>query len=557
MASRRAVLSQISGGDPLPTGGRTVATPAGDPPLRTFRDVLRLRFALDGAAEEVVLDPAALTLRARFEPLEYDALAPGAPGGAATLRARDGAVVLELDAPRRVVAVGLAPGQGAAGFTLRVHRVDNEAIADEPTVTVSRENARGGGVDFRLDVTDARLALRLHDRAGSPVPFTPADVSLIRVRSHPMTPRLGLAALDTDPLAEPAPVWQAPGEIGGNVPLEEGVMDAGPALAAALARHFAALSPLPDLVEVALVATSDAPCRWNLSAYDVPFRLARRSFASGADRETVRFAAGGAADRPVLLRLPGQAGVVSARLEVSPGLRADRPVAEGAFPAGEPSESTGLRVDGAAWVAQEVTPSQAVAVNGVSLGLLALTAGASLSFELREDAGGEPAGRTLAAADLVIERAGRATWFRIPFPSSVVLPAAPVWLLLAAVRGEAVWLARDVPSSRIRRLARPGLPPAGATQSAVDGLEALHRLLSASGEALRQSPPLQVRLGGQSVSAQEGGDPQGRMVFDLTAALVDWLKGKERTPQDVPLELVSAVPGTATVYPPRVEYEPG
>jgi hypothetical protein len=554
MASRRAILSQASGGDPLPNGVRTVATPAGDPPLRIFRDVLRLRFALDGAAEEIVLDPAALILRAHFEPLEYDALAPGAPGGKATLRAHGGAVVLELDAPRRVVAVGLAPGR-ATGLTLRVHRVDNEAIAGEPTVTASREGARGGGAMFRLDVTDARLALRLHDNAGNPVPFTPADVSLVRVRSHPLTPRLGLAALPSD--TDPAPLWQAPGEIGGNVPLEDGVMDAGPALAAALARHFAALSPLPDLVEVALVVTSDAPCRWNLSAYDVPFRLARRSFASGADRETVRFAAGGAADRPVLLRLPGQAGVVAARLEVSPGLRADRPVAEGAIPAGEPAESTGLRVDSAAWVAQEVTPPQAVAVTGVSLGLLALTAGAALSFELREDAGGEPTGRTLAAGGLEIERAGRATWLRVPFPSPVVLPAAPVWLLLAAVRGEAVWLARDAPSSRIRRLARPGLPPAGAGQSAVDGLETLHRLLSASGEALRQSPPLQVRLDGQSVSAQEGGDPQGRMVFDLTTVLAAWLKGKEQTPQDVPLELVSAVPGTATVYPPRVEYEPG
>ncbi len=555
MPAPRAIVSTTPGGSGAPLGSRLVISPVGTPPLRTFREVLYLRLTAGGLAEEIALDPAATVLRARFEPLEYDALKPGAPMAPANVRAVDGALVVELDAPRRLLFVKLAPQKlPASDFTLLVHRLDGQAIAEKPTVTAAQSPAQ----TFHFDFTDARFALRLRDSKGQSVSLATADVLAVNVQADPAGTRLGIAPLPdpaqpgVDPLAAPALFWPGPGDAAPTVEV-----DAGPALAETLERQLARLTTLPAGVDVALVIAADAPCRIVLQALDLPYRLVRLSLGSGTGKEVVRFA-GGAADRPLLLQLPGGAKVTSAMLETLPSLRVDRPVSGGAeMAAEEPAEQTGVRVDGRAWIAQRSTPLEAVSVLGIAVGLLGLTQGTELTLELREDHQGEPTGRTVAAGSLTLGPAGRRAWSTVFLRAPVILPAQPCWLLLTAAGGEAVWLARSGETG-VRILDRSESP--SARKAGVEGLEALHRLLIAEArqtETSETTPTLELRLGGSPVPEVAGGESD-RKSFDLAGALTRYLAGRPATsPQDVPLDFTSAVPGSLTVYPPRITYEPG
>lgn len=543
MPAPRAAVSASPGGSPVAPGSRSVTSPAGTPPLRAFRDVLHLRFAAGGLAEEIALvpglDPEATVLRARFAPLDYDALQPGAPLAPAAVRAADGSLVVELDAPRRLLFVRLAPQRTPEpGFTLRVHRLDGQATAEKPTATA----VQGSAGAFFFDFTDARFALRLQDGAGHAIALATTDLLAVQVRAEPAGARIGLASPGDDPLASPALFWTAQDQTG--------EVDAGSALAETLARHLAALTSLPAAVDVALVIAADAPCRFDLQALEVPYRLVRLS----PGKEVVRFAGSGAADRPVLLRLPGGAAVVSATLETVPSLRGGRPVPGGSGEsAGEPVEKTGVRVTGRTWVAQKITPAQAVAVTGIAAGLLGLDRGAELTLELREDHQGEPTGRKLAEGSLTLEQAGRRVWSTVFLSTPVILPAQPYWLLLTAAGGEAVWLARSGEAA-VRVLDRPAAP--SARQVDLQGLETLYRLLTLENRK-SETPALELRLGDTAV-AETAEREDGRTSFDLAAALTRYLAGRPAASlQDVPLAFTAAVPGLLTVYPPRIIYEPG
>ncbi len=553
MPAPLAAVSTSLGGEDAPSRLRSVTSPVGTPPLRTFREVLYLRFTAGGLAEELALDPANTVFRAGFQPLEYNALQPGAPVAPAGRRTLDGALVVELEAPRRLLSVQLAPQKvQETGFTLLVHRLDGQAIAEKPTAAAAQAPEQ----TFHFDFTGALFALRLRDKTGQNVSLAIGDVRAVNVQADPAGARIGIALLPdpaepgADPLAAPALFWPVSGDA---VPTEA---DAGPALAEALERQLARLPALPAHVDAALVITADAPCRLVLETLEVPYRLVSRSLGSGAGKEVVRFAGAGAADRPLILQLPGGATVLSATLEAMPSLRGGRPVSGGAGTAAEPVEQTGARIDGHVWVAQRVAPPQAVTVLGIAMGLLGLTPGTGLTFEVREDHQGEPTGRTLAEGSLTLAQAGRRAWSTAFLSAPVILPAQPCWLLLTAAEGEAVWLTRGGETG-VRLLDRPGTP--SARQRNLQGLETLHRLLVAEDRQAEaaQTPALELRLGDTPVpELAEGGS--GRKSFDLAAALTLHLSGQPAASLlDVPLNFTSTVPGSLTVYPPRITYEPG
>jgi hypothetical protein len=549
-------LSAVPGSEPQPLGRRQL----------TATDALYLRFAVGDLAEAVALDPAGTVLRAHFLPVEQNVRA------VAQVRALGDAVLVEMESPRQIFSIALDPARfSKVGYLLAVHRVDGNAVAVEPTATgmslwaIAALAAFFGGPHsgpkgplqpastfLFLDFTDARFAVRLRDAQGAPVPLDSDDVVSVYVRSFPTGARLGLAAPDR--LDEPAFFWQVPGEIGHGVPLEAGVADVGPALAAALDLHLSRLPlPLPAAVDVALVIASDAPCLFDLEAVRVPYRLVRRSLPGGAEKEVLRFPAGSVSERQLALRLPGGTTVTAAVLETAPSFRDDRPAAgdpAGTAPA-EPGESQGLRVDGASWVAQGLALAEAVSLGGLALGVLTLAAGTELRVEIQEDFQGRPSGRALAAGTLALAEAGRRLWASLFWPSPVVLSTQPCWLLATATRGAAVWLTRPGPGGvRILDLRDPAAPG-----KAFAGRETLHRLLASAGQGQGAAPAVALRLGDAAVPAS--GAAGDRQVYDLTDALNGYLASHPGAASlDVPLTFTAAVPGILTVYPPRIEYEP-
>jgi hypothetical protein len=97
----------------------------------------------------------------------------------------------------------------------------------------------------------------------------------------------------------------------------------------------------------------------------------------------------------------------------------------------------GIRVNyaDARCAAQSFTPSAAVSASGLSVGVLALSADAKLSVEVRADQSGAPASVVLAQAKIGVAEPRRPQWVMVSFAKPAVVPAKPHWIVLGAAKG--------------------------------------------------------------------------------------------------------------------------
>ncbi len=586
-----------------PLTARTLLTPAGAAPRVVYRDVSYVRLAPGALAGSLALDAAACALGGAFTSYDFDALAIAEPTLQASTRSLGGGTVaVELGAPRRLRSIQVAHGKvPSTGYTLEVYRLDGDTPSGQPTTTATNAietanvvgeavvvgGAGGGDVvagatenayvlearrTFWVDFTDARFALRLKQPGGGYVTsLAPGDVDVVSVRSYPSSPRVRVAFPQdpASPVGDPTaavPVWQAAGEIGGAVPATAGTFDAADALADALARGAARLAdavqasasaaspvpPLPPTIDVALVIESDAPCRFQPAGFAVAYRPVTSAFASGEEKATVRFAGAGAAASAPSVRLPGGATVVSAELRATPSLRTGRPGGVDAAAASAPPTSrAGIRVGAGRQAAQVVQPDAALEATGFLLGVIPLDDGVELHAALVEDAGGAPAGRVLAEGTLATGVPGRPAWLSWRLDAPLVVTTARHWVRLAAASGEAVWLSAAGSGPAC------ALADDGSTLATLTDRDLM--VLPVVGAGANGGPPgdaaPRLDVAGMSVSASAGAD--GRLVYDLAAALTAALTGQPPgAVVEVPLSFASPAPGSLTVYPPRIEFEP-
>jgi hypothetical protein len=196
--------------------------------------------------------------------------------------------------------------------------------------------------------------------------------------------------------------------------------------------------------------------------------------------------------------------------------------------------------------------AEAVLAEGLTLGLLGLTPGAELTVEVRADAGGTPAGLRLASGSLALGAPGRALWARVAFGEAVLVPSGPLWVLVRAARGKAVWLAGAWEA---------GVEAAQVSADAEDvailqGAEALCALHKGAGTPSGGSSGGGLRLVVGGTAAAPTPAAQGPVAFDAAAGLSEAL-GQAGAGDPATLALhFWADPGTLlTVYPPRVVYD--
>lgn len=535
-------------------------------PRALFRQVLYLRIVV-GAADRVVLEAEQVTLTGTFAAYEYDALGADAPPRPEPVRASGGVLIVALDVPRQIKRVQLAansvPGEG---YSLEFYRLDGDVLSSKPTITVAASAQTDAATPSDAFV-DARLALRLKKNSdNTPVPLVANTLTELQVISYPTGPRIGLAPPD-DPAAAVF-FWQAPGEIKGDV-LGTGVVDSGGTLAEALQRYLDRVraeqiealadpsAPLPEHIDVALVIQSDSPCTFALTGFTLPYHLVQESFPDRQmQKHVLRFTDDRIRAQSIPLALPGNAVVQSATLRVAESLRDSKPLAgNGTAPLDAAlTQRVGAHVDTERRVAQWMTPSQALAVGGISLGVLALTAETELSVEVHEDWQDQPSGKKLVAGVIPLERVGRAEWVRFMFPTSIVLATQPYWLLVSTTRGRAVWLLETGPAPA-RVLEAVGQTSAWRVIRSFDGLEALYQLFAVGGSAQQSthtSDALAVRVDGV-MAPRTLDDP---CLFDLTAAVNTYLGSRPAAATQVamPVTCTAVLSGIVTVYPPRIVY---
>jgi hypothetical protein len=575
----------VESDSPQPATGRwQVASLVEAPPLRFFRRVVRLRFETGGMADRLSIDAKTTTLKAVFQPYDYDALNPGEPSLKALLSASDEAVIVTLDAPRQVKQVRLSPGSvPGPGSPVELYRLDGEALADEPTVTakvqgvdlaeesfvVGRKKALERSFGARMatlpadaDFTDTRFAIRLGGSADRSLRVD--DLVGVQIRGYPAGPRLGIS--DPNEPDSATFFWQVPGEIGKTPPDERGNVDAGGAFAKALEGYlddFFARSAAssadghpPRFVDVALVMASDAPCTLNITAFDITYHLVRQSFPSHEEKQVLRFPGERVTAQEVSVQLPGEITVTSATLETVESFRRDRPLSfdDGHdVPDATPTQKEGVHVGVERWIAQGITPPQAMSVSGIAIALMSISNNTELLVALQEDWHGQPSGKRLATGEITLDRIGQRGWATLLFPDAITLPSSLCWILVKAANGRAVWLV-DAGSTPARMLERSNDANVWAELSGFKGLQALHRLYSRSKQA-REQHPTSLTVGTHAAAAMS--EQNGTKAYDLASTFNDYLSSSpSSTPATtIPLTFTSALPGLVTIYPPTIEYD--
>lgn len=525
-------------------------SPVGEPPLLFYRRVFHLSLQLHERAERFIIDPSQTVLRASFQRLDFNAVNPAEPMLKAKLRqAGSTTVVVSLGAPRRATQVSLVAGKGhLPGSLLEIYRLDGEKVADSPTVVAALRNHVAA-----FDFTDADFAVRLKNPSGHPESLDIAHIAAIHIQSHPTGPRISLAAPDN--LNARVILWQRPGEFRDAAVPSGGDANMGTALAVELQR-LVDRSDAGNL-DAALVVESDAPCKLDIHAFNVSAYFTRQAFASAQkDKQVIRFNGERTITQQLTVELPGNAVVKSATLSALESLRPERSGAHGVASASDATllNKTGIELGTSNWVAQSLTLPEPFIAHGVSLGVMGLSDETELALELQEDWNGQPSGKKLCAGTIKLNRPGQHIWATLLFPNSVAIPPQPHWLMLKTTSGRALWLTKAGAAS-ILRLEKSGDKTAWTQVRLIPNVESMYHLLLQNNDApangAQQSHTLAV---GNHVVASTGAND--KKTFDLAAALNTFLSDKKSLPLvSVPLNFTTGLPGSITVYPPRIDFD--
>ncbi|HUE95505.1 MAG TPA: hypothetical protein VMN39_02550, partial [Longimicrobiaceae bacterium] len=482
----------------------------------------------------------------------------GGPAGFAMMM---NAVGAEGTSTAFAMAAGAGGGITESGVT----------IFDLPQGGIFVADVAANAGPFLIDFTDRRFLLRLKNSSGAAVSLAPGDIANISVRSYPSNPRLGLAFPDPATAGAVNPdtalfFWRADGEIGNGTPVSAGAVDAGADLEKELARglkRFVSLlgdvpaagpgaPTLPANLDVALVVESDAPCILDpvvasgLPAVRVEYHLARKSFTDGEEKKVLRFEPKRVTSHATPVTIPSSAQLISASVVLDLSVRAD---GSGDTSASALATPHAVRIDDSRWAAQAIELGAALTVSSIAMGVAAVTRECDLIYELRADSGGSPDGAVMAGGTLKLESAGQRRWALARLERPVVVSTAKHWLILGTSSGSAIWLAEEGEAGiRMLRREQDGRLK---DPSRVDGMHTLHAMLTAAGaEAL--DAPLRVAIGEHAVDLDEitGTKPE----VDLTSAAAAYLSAASAA--TLPIRIEAAGPGSVTVYPPRIVYDP-
>ncbi|MDA8140016.1 MAG: hypothetical protein M0036_15315 [Desulfobacteraceae bacterium] len=580
-----------------------------------FRRAFLMRFQTGGSPEALRIDPGAAGFEAAFTSKIYNALDAAGPVPAQTRQLDANTVAIELDRPWRIARIRLKSSYGnrfltseysaeyywacAAApdhvdveieadayeyeteaqmswqqmVTLQLFRVDGQAVAAAPTASVAC------GASITDDFITAAFAIRAVDASNNPMTLNLSDISAIEIETFPTGPRVGLC----DPASLPAPTapeiyfWQLPGEIRDATAFNAPNTEAATAFAGALQRHFdarlevmakaaqQAQAPyaVPEYLEVALVVDSDAPCQSTIDL-SVGYDLLRASFALPGtvqgirDKQVLRFQGQDSPCHSLSISLPAAARLIHAVVEMdaSFGIPPATPVGPGLEPIPQ-GLNHGVRLETNRWAAQPVCLNNALALNEIALGVMALGKGTELLVTLRLDHAGMPDGAVVFEQQVSLDGLGRRGYARLPLDQTVFLSAQKYWIMAKTLSGSAVWLTSTDAQSAIVLHQATASGGVSATLAAVNGVRGYHCLFARTASTTADVP-VTLNVGGRVVRLAPL--PNGRLqtdADDLAAAISSMLAAPEAAAPLMSLDLkfTATVKGFLTVYAPGLVYD--
>lgn len=515
---------------------------------RGFRQVLYLRFDMQGVTDGLEIDALGCRFAGTFQPHRYDALNSSPLAAPSFSMSKDGkAVIVQLDGAREIVGVTLAPARA-----VELHRADGRVQADK-----SAELAGFIDTHFAVQPVDGGAV-------------STGQLKTLTVRGRPRNVRIGIAGTD---LSSPAIFWPTPDAVG------QATLNAGASCGKALQKHLtvqwqdalkAASSnpprPLPAHIDAAIVIQADEPCELSISQFEVPYHLLLTSFSPAGDKkQTLRYGGKRVERHSVFLEFPKDAVLSSGVIRVAESLRAGGLEVSGdnLKMSASIDQSRGVELTAGApeWAAQKLQPATALTVGGLALGLIALQPGTELKIELHTDQHGSPSGRTIGEGRLRIEEPGLQQWCNLRMAKPVVLTSEPAWLLVQATKGAALWLLESG-QEPVRRMEQRG--GVWVETSRFDQFRALCRFVPPAAPAAqpKQTEPqpsaVLLFVGQQQVNGTVQGD--GTRAFPLEARVNQFLVAaraahQQATTARVELEFVAGAGGSITVYSPHIAYD--
>lgn len=557
-----------------------LTTPNTDSEGLRYRRSFTLDLPTGGVAEEMIIDPVS-NLKFVARPIIFDALSNTVPEKAAVAPAESGLRVT-LPLPRLIYSIRFASNVSPGGKTTQLFRTDGDVISEQPVASRLNPNVAllnfqpdsepistaqefldfvpvqiVQAPDFLLDhqifdngelgVVDGQVVVRLKDADFEALNSN--SLTQFNIRTEPENFRFSirLPELSDDMFALSTEV-AAHSQVDVSTALLEQLNDLLKRLIDQLAADTIKPAILPDPLQVELIAESDAPCEFTINPFSLRFRLARQSFPQGEEKQVLKFAAGRLDSRTVAFEIPSMGNILKASIAVA-GTPADsNPDTISAVSSGNASKlatpgDSGLRLDQQhRWS----TPLQLAAptlVNGIDVLLTSLSQDCRISLFISADQGGRPAGERLAqsAGDLALP--GKAELRRFQFGDRLLLQPGIYWIFLESLNGSAVWhLQEHLGLSSLQW---------GEAESAIPDQVGIANWVAVEGSAAADNAIPEITLDGQTLQASREKDD---WVYDLMPAL-----GNQNS---VDGNLISREvkmhrtgPASATVYPPRLEFE--
>ena len=598
------------------------------PLVSVFRHVINLQFSTGAYADSINVNSESSSIEGAFTPQEYDALDGESPIKASKTSAPYGTVIISLDAPRKIkririkaiVSANFAEAELAieegkfnhqynmgaiqklsaamasaeketvtideiknaayedyqTGISwgldvdkIELYRVDGEAIADEPTYTVSNNEEIEGFVT-------AKFAIKVIDESQTYADLKTKHVIDVIVQSNPTGPRIGIAAPaqegETHEIIEY--FWNVPGEIAKQADTVPADKNPREELAKALTRYLneqfstifrdaeenEQLPSIPNYINIDLVFESDSPCNFDTTQFKINYALFRQQSSfpyqgvSPQEKTVVRFSGNALSTEEVTIGLPKNADVIMASLktQASFGGKPSYIVGNGMEPLTS-SHRVGINISEDRWIAQQVSPEKAIRINGLALGLMNLEKETDLVVELREDWNGQPSGKKLAEAQIHLSILGERIWSRIPMRDSIPLATQPYWILLKSAKGTALWFTRsgNFEPVQVLQTAQEKAPLTKIT--AISGVETYYTFFSCCPHGQVQQTPVELAIDNTTIPATtKENDTISFVLKDALNSKLGHEEGGELA--NISLRLSSAFSGIVTVYPPRIEY---
>ena len=561
-----------------------------------YQLIFNVTLPTGGFAEEVVID-AATTFRLRARHYTFNALESSAPETAVINSSFDSTgLLVTLPFPRLISSIVFANTVSDDGKDTQLFRTDGDVTSEDPVASYRNRSSASSGFIFddsvkvnsnseEFDFTQetsgdgSQVKKTIVQNANHEVRALPkgnfdgtTDAQILvqlKGTNNTQLSNNSLHAFNVTTGPENLRVGVRIGELGNDffyLPLQfelDSYTDAQGIFADqikdVIARYVDILSSsadaepltLPDEITLQFAVESDAPCRFTIDDFVLRYRLVRKRFSNGKNKEVLRFSGQKLDPRQVSIDIPPSVVLYSSELKIAgdENILPSTDVTDSDTPPLSDlllqSNEDGLKVDTTTQWSTRSTLSVPTLLRGWDILVAGLEPDTQLELTLITDNNGGPQGELLAKASAQISHSRHTVLLRFLLESPKIVQPGIYWLTLSCPDGAAVWYAESDPDGSSVQWKNH------QHSSAQHTLTGTFNWATTIAQSTDSQHAPSVIIEEQALALNTG---EGDWNFDLNPVIGPVTPaGTELI--DTKIQILSPHKSPLTVYAPRIEYE--